>query len=554
MLRFPRKDRGSCLDATSRRGWRNRRTGAASLVVALCLAAGAALAADAGRPVHGGNAVLALDPAGVTNLNTQLTSLTPSLMMADLWADGLMARDHDGGFIPHLATSWTISDDRKTYTFNLRQGVKWSDDQPFSSADVAFTLTQVAKYNTYQTKFLPLVESVETPDDATFVVHLKQPVAAALDLLDKDNFPLMPKHVYEGTEVPTNPANRKPIGLGPFKFQSWEEGRALTFVRNPNYWDQPKPYLDSVIVALIPNPQQLLNALIQGEVDWSRLDYTQVQRAQEASKSGKFKVVKIETFAPERSTIDFNLRRKPFDNVEVRRALFQAIDRKRISADAYRGLAVPAMSAIPEQFKTLFDPSVDYGEIYPFDRNKAASMLDAAGLRLKNGMRFSLELAYIATSPFDAVAKSVAAQWAELGIDVKLAGLDSQIWTDKIYRKNDFDVSLISLTARSDPTLGIDRSFVCNEAHLPYVNPTGYCNPELDHIALEAGSVSTEQRRVLYKQYAEIVARDLNELTLTNAPTFHAVATKFQNLDALFNIAFNEAPSWADVWLPENAR
>jgi len=298
----------------------------------------------------------------------------------------------------------------------------------------------------------------------------------------------------------------------------------------------------------------LLNALIQGEVDWSRLDYTQVQRAQDASKSGKFKVVKIETFAPERSTIDFNLRRKPFDNVEVRRALFRAIDRKRISADAYRGLALPATNAIPEQFKTLFDPSVNYEEIYAFDRNKAALLLDAAGFPLKNGKRFSLELAYIATSPFDAVAKSVAAQWEEVGIDVKLAGLDSQIWTDKVYRRNDFDVSLISLTARSDPTLGVDRSFVCNEAHLPYVNPTGYCNPELDRIALQAGSVPAGERRMLYKQYAEIVSRDLNELTLTNAPTFHAVATKFQNLDALFNIAFNEGPSWADVWLPDNMR
>ena len=549
MLHFLRNGRGS-LHAQGLA----RRVAGALMALVLSLTADLALAADAGKPVPGGNAILALDPAGVTNLNTQLTSLTPSLMMADLWADGLMARDRAGGFIPHLAAMWTISDDGKTYTFNLRRGVKWSDDQPFSSADVAFTLTQVAKYNTYQTKFLPLVESVETPDDATFVVHLKQPVAAALDLLDKDNFPLMPKHVYEGTEIPTNPANRKPIGLGPFKFQSWEEGRALTFVRNPNYWDQPKPYLDSVIVALIPNPQQLLNALIQGEVDWSRLDYTQVQRAQDASKSGKFKVVKIETFAPERSTIDFNLRRKPFDNVEVRRALFRAIDRKRISADAYRGLALPATNAIPEQFKTLFDPSVNYEEIYAFDRNKAALLLDAAGFPLKNGKRFSLELAYIATSPFDAVAKSVAAQWEEVGIDVKLAGLDSQIWTDKVYRRNDFDVSLISLTARSDPTLGVDRSFVCNEAHLPYVNPTGYCNPELDRIALQAGSVPAGERRMLYKQYAEIVSRDLNELTLTNAPTFHAVATKFQNLDALFNIAFNEGPSWADVWLPDNMR
>jgi peptide/nickel transport system substrate-binding protein len=192
--------------------------------------------------------------------------------------------------------------------------------------------------------------------------------------------------------------------------------------------------------------------------------------------------------------------------------------------------------------------------MYPFDPKKAASMLDAAGYQLKDGTRFSLELAYIAVSPYDAIAKSIAAQWKEVGVEVKLVGLDSQIWTDKVYRKNDFDVSLISLTARSDPTLGVDGSFVCNEAHVPYTNPTGYCNPDLDKIALEAGSVPTEQRRALYKQYAEIVARDLNELTLTNAPTYNAVATKFQNLDAVFNISFNEHPSWADAWLPENAR
>jgi peptide/nickel transport system substrate-binding protein len=248
------------------------------------------------------------------------------------------------------------------------------------------------------------------------------------------------------------------------------------------------------------------------------------------------------------------MRRKPFDSVEVRRALFQAIDRKRISTDAYRGLAFPATSAIPEQFKALYDPSVNYEEMYPFDPKKAAAMLDAAGYPAKDGTRFSLELTYIAVSPFDSIAKSIAAQWKEVGVDVKLVGLDSQIWTDKVYRKNDFDVSLISLTARSDPTLGVDRSFVCNEGHVPYTNPTGYCNPELDKIALQAGSAPTEQRRALYKQYAAIVARDLNELTLTNAPTYNAVATKFQNLDAVFNISFNEHPSWADAWLPENAR
>lgn len=521
---------------------------ASAALLTLCLANAPAVAADA--PKHGGSVVLTMDTTGMAVLNTQLTSFSPALWMADLWADGLMAKDSSGRRIPHLATSWTIADDGKTYTFKLRQGVKWSDGEPFSAADVAFTLEAFGKLNTYLSKLVPLLTGVETPDDATVVVHLSRPVTAALDLFDKENFPIMPKHVYAGTDIVTNPANRKPVGLGPYRLDAWELGRSLTYVRNPNYWDQPKPWLDSVLVAVIPSPQQQLNALIQGEVDWVQLDFTQIQRAEEAAKTGKIRVVKFSMNAPERSSLDFNMRRAPLGDVRVRQALFRATDRKRISEDAYRGLAFPATSAIPTQFRDLYDPSVNYNTMYPYDPQQAGKLLDEAGLPLRDGKRFSVELTYPAVSPFDAIAKSIAAQWKEVGVDVTLAGLDAQIWTDKVYRKNDFDVSLISLTGRSDPTLGVDRSFVCNQAHVPYTNPTGYCNPELDKIAAAAAAAPQEQRRALYKQYEEIVARDLNEITLTNAPTYNAVSTKFANLDAQLDIAFNEHPNWAEAWLP----
>ena len=520
----------------------------AALFAASLLASASAWSAD--TPKRGGEVVLTLDATGMAVLNTELTSQSPALFMADVWADGLMARDAAGRRIPHIATSWTVSPDGKLYTFRLRPGVKWSDGQPFTSKDVAFTLSQFGKLNTYLSKLAPLVAGIETPDDLTVAVTLTQPVTAALDLFDKENFPLMPEHVYAGTDIPTNPANRKPVGLGPFKLDNWEPGRALTFVRNPFYWDQPKPYLDRVLVALVPSQQQQLNAVIQGEADWMQFfDFSQVARAEEASKSGKMKVVKITINAPERSSLDFNMRRAPISDVRVRQALFQATDRKRISADAYRGLAVPATSAIPEQFTELYDPSVNYDTMYPYDKAKAAALLDAAGFPLKDGRRFSVELTYAASSPFDAIAKSIAAQWQEIGVDVKLTGLDAQIWTDKVYRQNDFDLSLTSLTGRSDPTLGVDRSFVCNPAHLPYTNPTGYCNAELDKIALTAGAVPQDQRRALYKQYEEIVARDLNEATLTNVPTYNAVSTRFANLDVQFDIAFNEHPNWAEAWV-----
>jgi ABC-type transport system substrate-binding protein len=94
------------------------------------------------------------------------------------------------------------------------------------------------------------------------------------------------------------------------------------------------------------------------------------------------------------------------------------------------------------------------GHPYAFDPKKAGAMLDAAGYPLKDGKRFSLEFTYTAVSPFNTIAKSVAAQWKEVGVDTKLVRLDSQIWTDKVYRKKDFDVSLISPHRAVRPALG----------------------------------------------------------------------------------------------------
>ncbi len=534
------------VDPIVRRSWRR----AAAAAVLSLAAASPSWAADP-TPKRGGEVVMTLDASAMAVLNTNLTTMSPALFIADVWADGLMARNAKGERVPHLATKWAISPDGKTYTFTLRQGVKWSDGQPFTAKDVVFTLTQFGKLNSFLAKLVPVIAKVENPDDDTVVVTLTQPITAALDLFDKENLPLMPEHVYAGTDIPSNPANRKPIGLGPFKLQAWEPGRSLEFVRNPYYWDQPKPYLDRVLVAITPNPQQQLNAVIQGEADWMQFfDYTAVQQAEQASKNGKFKVVEIKINAPERSSLDFNMRRAPMSDVKVRRALFQATDRKRIANDAYRNLAFPATSAIPEQFTELHDPSVNYTTMYPYDPVAAGKLLDDAGFPLKDGKRFSVELAYTSGAPFDAIARSIAAQWQQIGVDVRLTGLDGQIWVDKVYRKNDFDLSLTSLTGRSDPTLGVDRSFVCNPGQLPFTNPTGYCNPELDRVAASAAAAPQGERRALYKQYAEIVARDLNELTLTNIATYNAVSTRFNDLDKQFDISFNEHPNWAEAWLP----
>ncbi len=203
--------------------------------------------------------------------------------------------------------------------------------------------------------------------------------------------------------------------------------------------------------------------------------------------------------------------------------MLTAIDRERISKDVYQGLAFPAMNAIPEQFTQLTDPSVDYNKQFAYDPVKAGKMLDEAGFPLKDGKRFTVDFTGAVNADAfyaEPATQIIAANWRAIGVETKLSLLEGQLWTNKVFKDRAFDVSMVSLTARTDPVFGVDRSFLCNTGNIPYVNPTGYCNPELDKIAATAGAVPTEERRQWYKKYEEIIARDMPHLTLTNARKF----------------------------------
>lgn len=506
---------------------------------------------DAGSPHKGGSVTIAVQGSDLANLNTQMTSDTGPLVLADIWADGLFAYDAQGKRVPHLATDSKVSDDGLTYTIDLRKNVKFSDGSPFSSADVAFNLDVLAKFNTYLTNVLPKIQSVATPDDSTVVITLKQPFAPFLAALDKEVFPILPKHVYDKGDPATNPANTKPVGLGPFKFQSSTSGQSMTFVRNPDYWNAPKPYLDKVLVTFIPDQEQQVNALLQGEVDWTKLGYPDVNRVKAAAAKSHVTVESRTVKAPETMVLDLNTLKGPLQKADVRKALYTAIDRQKVVKDAYSGYAQVPQSAIPTDFTTLYNPSVDYTKTYAFDAAKAGRMLDAAGYPMKDGKRFSLTLSYItgdAEYPFDSVARIVAAQWKSVGVDVNLEGLDPQVWTEKVYTKRDFDVSLISLTGRTDPVFGVDRSFLCNDKKLPFVNPTGYCNPDLDAVALKAQQAPEADRQALYGQYEQILSDALPQLPLASADVFEAVSSRLGGLDKQFDLAFNGHPNWAEAW------
>lgn len=168
-------------------------------------------------------AFVGTDPV-IPSFNTQLTSSTAPLTMADVWADGLLSYQADGTLEGHLAEAWSVSEDGKEVTFKLRKGVKWSDGQPFTAADVKFTIEQVAKLNTYQRAMVEVLADVETPDEHTVVVRLKAPFAPIIRHSTRKSFRSSPSI---STTAPTSRTIRRTGRLSasdPISSTRWKRG------------------------------------------------------------------------------------------------------------------------------------------------------------------------------------------------------------------------------------------------------------------------------------------------------------------------------------------
>ena len=135
-----------------------------------------------------------------------------------------------------LAESYEFSEDGMTLTFHLHEGVKWHDGEPFSSEDVKWTYDTAIAEKWSKSDSLANIESIECPDENTVVMNLKTPDVSIISKLAWYGTFIMPKHIYEGTDTATNPANQQPIGTGPFKFVSYEPGVAVTLERNEDYF------------------------------------------------------------------------------------------------------------------------------------------------------------------------------------------------------------------------------------------------------------------------------------------------------------------------------
>lgn len=198
-----------------------------------------------------------------------INTSTPGRAVFSKIFDGLLDYGPDLQPRAQLAERWETSEDGLVWTLHLRRNVLWHDGQPFTSADVKFSADVVWKrYAPTARRVLRHLASTEAPDDHTVVLRLSQPTPVLINALDVVAAPVLPKHLYEGTDIPNNPRNNAPIGTGPFVFKEWVRGSHIALERFDRYWQSGRPFLDRLTWKIIPDVAGRANALETGVVQY----------------------------------------------------------------------------------------------------------------------------------------------------------------------------------------------------------------------------------------------------------------------------------------------
>ena len=406
-------------------------------------------------PINGGTAiaVLGADPAV---LNPDISVGVPDIFTGCVLYDALVRFGEDFKIVPSLAKSWEISPDGLTYTFHL-DAASFTDGKPLTSEDVKFSLLEVssqfgAKFNTPG----KAIKDIETPDPQTVVIHLSKPFGPFLfSLACEQNAAILPAHVFRGTDVLKNPASlTAPVGNGPFMLSEWVRGDHLTFTRNPNYWIKGRPYLDRLIVKIMPDSSARILALQAGEIDFIDEYYFPLSSYALFNSDPRFEVRDVSY--PSDDLIIFNTRNAPLGNPKVRQALLTALDRAFIHKNVFYDVGQTAVSSIDTRIKWAYNPAVNYDKMYAFDPARAAALLDEAGVKPgADGTRFTLRLSFDTGRPeYTSWSQAIQKYWQAIGVKVVLEGAERPVVLKRVYSDYDFDATLQNYTTSGDPALG----------------------------------------------------------------------------------------------------
>jgi len=521
---------------------RKLRLGGAVLAGAMAMAL---LAPQASAQVKGGTLVGIVQPEPPI-LMSGINQLGPTLYVAGKIYQGLLTYSPDLKPQPSLAKSWTISDDGLTYTFTLQDGVQWHDGKPFTSADVVFTVDKFLRETQPRVRTIidKYIASIRAIDDHTVEFKLKSPFAPFIYVFEAGSIPIIPKHLYEGTDYKTNPANLKPVGTGPFMFKEWKRGSYIKLVRNPHYWKKGLPYLDEVVFRVIPDAASRAVAYERGDVsvlrggDVDNVDVARLCKLPNTKCSNKG----WEMYSPHAYMV-MNMRKPPFDNVKVRQAVMYAIDRQFIVDNILFGLGRVATGPIAST-TLLYDGNVRQ---YKYDPAKARELIKESGVDLSKTTVRLMPLPYGAS--WDRIAEYIKQSLEQVGFKVKTEPVsDAGSWFNRISNW-DFDLTISYAFQYGDPGLGVSRLYLSSNivkgTHT--ANVQGYRNPKADELLTKGDTATTLEERQKYYSEAQRLLVD----EVANGYLFEIINPTIYRSDIknLIKSAVGVSDSFDDVYI-----
>jgi peptide/nickel transport system substrate-binding protein len=402
-----------------------------------------------------------------------------------------------------------VSPDGRTFTFTLRDDIKWSDGRPITSADFQFAYQQASNpaNNFVGLTDVQRIASYRTPDPKTIEVTLKDPLARFPALVIAAAIIPVPEHVWQGKswlDPGENPEIVKPtVVSGPYMPKELT-AEQHSYVRNPNWWGK-QPNIDE-IVFVNATPQTTLELLKTRQVEWTQT--VPPAQYEEATKLDHVNAFSWVGATGSYRNVLFNLKRPYLADQRVRAALAHAINREDL-VQFEDNLAVPQPGVFTDGSKW----KTDQVEKYEFDLNRSKQLLTEAGYTLQNGVLMDasgqplkVEIIWPTTSqPRGKMATYLQQQWKQLGVEATVTGLEFNAYVEKYQRQRDFDVAMGSYSATLDPDGG--KSLLLSDGTQ---NATGYANPRVDElINLAVAEQDEAKRKQLYDELQKVVVADL---------------------------------------------
>ena len=500
-------------------------------------------------PAHGDTLI----QASIGDIGALIPNITTDQASHEVGAliyDGLVGKGKNVEDVPAMASSWQVSKDCLTLTFNLRKDVKWHDGRPFTAEDVLFThhLTMHPKTPAPYKDEFELVERVEAPDPYTVRVTYKKPYAKAVESW---GMAMLPKHrlaeFVESGKLRESPQNQQPIGTGPYLFKEWKPAEKVVVVANKDYY-AGRPYVGRWVYRIIPSQATIFLELKAQGVDLASLTVIQYMRQTEYPAFNKA-YNKLRYQGRSYEFLAFNLKDPRFADLRVRQAIAHAISKKEIIDGVTLGVAKEVSGPIRPGTWAY----TDNVKKYEHDPTKAKKLLTEAGwvdrdgdgvVEDKTGRPFTFTIrTNQGNDERKRAAELIQQRLKEVGIKVELHIVEWAAFINKFVKPRNFEVMMLGLGGATDP----DQYVVFHSSQTGHdqMNRTGYSNPEIDRL-LELGRATCHQepRRPHYLRMQEILAEDIPMIFLYSRDALPVVATRVRGIDpGPAGILYNR-PQW----------